>query len=87
MEKSFAARDYQILLDHLRKTRRSLGVTQVELATRIQETQSFVSKCERGERRLDVIELRQWCLALGTPLHAFLDDLETRLKTAPRRKC
>ena len=80
MEKSVVARDYRVLLEHLRETRRSLDVTQVDLAARLQESQSFVSKCERGERRLDVMELRQWCLALGMPVTAFLEGLEARLK-------
>lgn len=55
------------MLRLLRKTRRNVGVTQEELATRLDETQTFISKCERGERRIDVIELRKFCEALGIP--------------------
>ena len=45
----------------------------------------FVSKCERGERRIDIIELRAFCLAIGITLNEFCTQLERELKgdTAP----
>lgn len=56
-----------------------LGISQEELARRIGRTQSFVSKCERGERRIDIIEVRQFCKALGIKFRQFVaavdDDL------------
>lgn len=45
----------------------------------IGETQNFVSKCERGERRIDVIELRAFCAAFGISLKTFEGNLERRL--------
>lgn len=48
------------------------GITQVGLAERLGRPQSFVSKYERGERRLDVIELCEVCHALGIDPVAFL---------------
>ena len=76
MEKSLHSQGYMAMLRLLRKTRQSVGVTQEELATRLDETQTFISKCERGERRIDVIELRKFCEALGIPLSKFVRDLE-----------
>lgn len=70
MQKSLFSRDYEAFVEALRGEREKAGVTQVEMAKRLGETQSFVSKCERGERRLDVVELRFWCHALGVK---FLD--------------
>lgn len=46
--------------------RKRYGLTQVELAERLGKPQSFVSKYERGERRLDVIEFIEVATALGT---------------------
>ncbi|WP_322062965.1 helix-turn-helix transcriptional regulator [Paraburkholderia sp. J63] len=76
MEKTIYTQQYAQLLIALRATREAAGLTQVEVASRLDATQTFVSKCERGERRLDVIELREWCLALGTTLSDFVDKLE-----------
>jgi hypothetical protein len=40
------------------------------------ETQSFVSRCERGERRLDAVELRAICKAIGLPFVSFIRRLD-----------
>lgn len=48
---------YQYLADILRRYRIAADLTQSEVATRLGMPQSFVSKMESGERRLDVIEL------------------------------
>jgi ribosome-binding protein aMBF1 (putative translation factor) len=58
VDKSITSRQYRTFLRQLRLARKLSGLSQVELATRIDEMQSFVSECERGERRLDVMELR-----------------------------
>jgi len=76
MDKSIHSRRYTALLMLLREVRSEAGVTQVELAARLGETQTFVSKCERGERRIDVVELRTICQALGTSLPSFVMRLE-----------
>jgi len=49
----------------LRELRLSAGLTQVELSKRLGRPQSFVSKVERAERRLDLVELRQFCQEVG----------------------
>jgi ribosome-binding protein aMBF1 (putative translation factor) len=58
MEKSIHSTQYAAFLKVLRQTRRRAGLTQIQLAKKIDETQTFVSKCERGEMRIDVVELR-----------------------------
>lgn len=80
MEKSIHTAEYTTLLALLRETREAAGVTQVQLAERLDETQSQISKLERGEVRLDMIELRTILAALGTTLPAFATTLEERLK-------
>jgi len=71
MDKSIHTREYTVFLCLLRQVREDRGVTQNRLAELLEATQTFVSKCERGERRLDVVELRQWCIALGVELCDF----------------
>ena len=79
MQKSLFSKQHGVLVALLREVRKQAGFTQIEMAKRLDETQSFVSKCERGERRLDVIELRAWCKALGMPLVDFARQLDRRL--------
>lgn len=71
--------DYQLLLSVLRAVRKRVGVSQVDLAERLGNTQTFVSKCERGERRLDVVELVEFAEALGVPPLELIEEfLEKR---------
>ncbi len=81
MKKSVFTREYQVLLQVLHEAREKAGVTQVELASRLGRSQSFVSKCERGERRLDVVQFREVCHALGTTLPKIINTFERRLAT------
>jgi transcriptional regulator with XRE-family HTH domain len=85
MQKSIHSARYAVFLKVLRETRRRSGLTQIQLAERIGETQTFVSKCERGERRIDVIELRTFCQAFGVTLRQFIIVLERALSRAKRR--
>jgi transcriptional regulator with XRE-family HTH domain len=68
---------HQEFIQFLVEARKAAGVTQVELAVRLDRPQSFVSKVERGERRIDVIEFCQVAEALGHDpsklLKAFVD--------------
>src|SRR4051794_34392734 len=72
MEKSVFSREYNVLRKMLRESRETAKLTQVQLAERLGETQSFVSKCERGERRLDLVQLRAFCKTLGVSLPTFV---------------
>lgn len=85
MEKSLFTEDYAALLGHLRAVREQAGVSQVEIAERLGTGQSLISKCERGERRLDVLELRRWILALELSFPDFLLEFEALLKKKKSR--
>lgn len=76
MEKSIYTQQYELMLEILRNARKTAGISQAELALRLDLTQSKVSKCEVGERRLDFIEVREWCRAIGLPLTTLLDEIE-----------
>ncbi|HUN80509.1 MAG TPA: helix-turn-helix transcriptional regulator [Phycisphaerae bacterium] len=54
MEKSVFSKDYRVFLRHLREARENAGLTQEQLADRLGQTQSFVSKCERGEQPREI---------------------------------
>ena len=63
---------YRRFLVHLKAAREAAGLTQAEVAKRLGRPQSFVSKCESGERRVDVIELEAFAALYGKGLGSFL---------------
>ena len=80
LSKTSLAHEQAALLTLLRELRQEAGLRQRDLAERIGVPQSFVSKIESGERRLDVVELRYICAALGVLLPDFVQRLEERIR-------
>lgn len=64
----------------LRQLRESCGLRQVDLARRLGQPQSFISKYETGERRLDLPELLHVCRAMNVPLKDLVRRFEDSLK-------
>jgi transcriptional regulator with XRE-family HTH domain len=76
VDKSIHSAEYQRFCALLRQLRVEAGLTQVQVADLLDEPQSFVSKYEMGERRLDIVELRQVAEALGMTLGAVIARFE-----------
>jgi transcriptional regulator with XRE-family HTH domain len=79
MPKTIFSAPQERLQELLRRTRMDAGLTQGDVAQRLKQPQSFVSKYESGERRLDVIELRQICSVFGISLAKFVERFEKSL--------
>jgi transcriptional regulator with XRE-family HTH domain len=71
---------YQYLLEKLREARELSGLTQVEVAARLRRPQSWVSKSELGERRLDPIDLLEFAELYGRPVMFFLPPKNARTR-------
>ena len=65
MAKAQHAQRYRLLPGLLRKMRQEAGLTQRDLAAKLRGTHVWVHKSEIGERRVDVAEFTDWCLACG----------------------
>lgn len=63
MTKTLRTPEHVYLCQRLRQVRLDAGLTQVDLAARLDKPQSFVAKVETQERRLDVIEFAKWMMA------------------------
>lgn len=85
MEKSIYSKEYNLLIEKLREARERNGLTQTQLAERLEQDQPFVSKVERGERRLDIVELRAFCKAIGISFAHFVGEIDTDLNGGLRR--
>jgi transcriptional regulator with XRE-family HTH domain len=80
MRKSIFSFGQERLQKVLRQARLDAELSQVELAKKLKRPQSFVSKYENGERRLDLVELREICQALGISLTKLTNRFEKSLK-------
>ena len=79
MGKSLSSTEGEKLAALLRSVRSEAGLTQSEVAERLELPQSFVSKYESGERRLDLVELRQICKVLKISLSDFIRRFEKEI--------
>jgi transcriptional regulator with XRE-family HTH domain len=82
LKKSLGSRTYERFLKLLRDARAASGLTQSDAAKLLGKPQSFVAKCEQGERRVDVVELTEFCRIYGCPLADFV----ARMDSKPRRR-
>jgi len=76
---------YVAFLAQLRAERKAQGVSQVQVAETLGNRQTFVSKVETGERRLDVVELLGYLDAIGVDPAGFMERLRTRLRGILRK--
>ena len=79
VKKTLNKKEHRILLEQLYRLRMSSGLRQADLAEKLGVPQSFISKIESGERRTDLIELREICVALGSNLREFINEFEKAL--------
>ena len=78
--------EYQYLLKRLREARLKAGLTQVQVAKALGRPQSYVTKCELGERRIDPIDLQRFAKVYRKPLSYFLPARRTAEGRGSRAK-
>lgn len=81
MPKSAFTEEYAMMLRLIVETRRERGMTQVQLAYELGKPQPWVSKVERGVRRIDVIEFYAIASAIGVDPTRLFDGLAKQLPT------
>jgi transcriptional regulator with XRE-family HTH domain len=72
MTKSIQTKEYAYFVERLRKARVQAGLTQVEVAKRINRPQSHISNIESGQQRVDVVELQRFAKLYGKRISYFL---------------
>jgi transcriptional regulator with XRE-family HTH domain len=65
------AKDYRDFLKRLRKAREEVGLLQSDVAKKLGKPQSYISKVESGERRIDFIELKKLSMIYKKKLDFF----------------
>ncbi|MEK7810516.1 MAG: helix-turn-helix transcriptional regulator [Pseudomonadota bacterium] len=69
--------DYQLFRSMLIEARVASGLTQMQIAESLSKPQSYISKYERGERRLDFPEFVELAEILGIDIVTFVKDYQT----------
>jgi len=70
-------KQYSDFLQKLKSARHDVGLSQYEVADMLGKHQSYVSKCETGERRVDIVELCEFANLYGKPISYFISIKET----------
>lgn len=73
MQKTIYSKSHRTIVARLRQARVAAGLRQIDVAKKLREQQSYVSRCESGEHRLDVIELQAFAQLYGKPLSYFVE--------------
>ena len=72
MGKTIYSDDHKTLVKKLVKARKEAGFDQVKVAKKLGRSQSYVSKIESGQRRLDIVQLKHFALLYDKPLSFFI---------------
>jgi transcriptional regulator with XRE-family HTH domain len=86
MPSSLHTSDYQIFRSLLIDARAKSGLTQTQIAERLNKPQSYISKYERGERRLDFPEFIELADILGIDVSDFVNEYRSAISpTLPKK--
>lgn len=72
MNKAIYSKQYKQLISNLKLARTESKLSQVQVARALKTTQSHISKVESGQRRLDVIQLKEFAKLYRKKLSFFI---------------
>lgn len=79
MDKSIYDQDYKTFISLIKEYREQKSITQDDVAEYLNTQQTMISKMERGERRIDVLEFWKICKFLEIPVDEFFSKFEERI--------
>lgn len=72
MNKVIYTQDHKSVIKKLKEARISLGLDQKQVAEKLNKTQSFISKIESGQRRVDIVQLKEFAKIYKKSLDFFI---------------
>lgn len=72
MSKTIYSKDHKFITKQLKKARLEAGFDQEKVAEILGKTQSYISKIEAGQRRIDIVQLKEFAKAYKKPLDYFI---------------
>ena len=72
MKKTITDDDYKVFIKRLKKARVEAGLTQVQAAKKLEATQAYISKVEKGQLRVDVSQLKEFAVIYKKSINYFI---------------
>lgn len=72
MSKTIFSKDHKNLIEKLKRARKNNNLNQIEVAKLLGKTQSYISKVEAGQRRIDIVALKEFARIYKKSLDYFL---------------
>ncbi len=72
MKKTLYSKEHKYLIERLKQARKDAGIDQMQVANLLDVSQSYVSKVEAGQRRIDVIQLKEFAKIYKKTLNFFI---------------
>jgi transcriptional regulator with XRE-family HTH domain len=72
MDKTIYTKDHKFIIEQLKKARNDAGFDQEKVAELLGKTQSYVSKIETGQRRIDIVQLKEFAKIYKKELGYFI---------------
>lgn len=72
MPKTIHSSEYRRIIQKLKKARLDSGLTQKEVAQKLKKPQSYISKVEAGEQRIDILEIKEFSNLYGKKINFFI---------------
>lgn len=72
MPRAIYTKDHNVIVERLKQARIEAGLGQIEVAEKLGRTQSYLSKIESGQRRFDVLQLKEFAKIYKKDLGFFL---------------
>lgn len=72
MVDTIRSKEYAVFVEKLRKARLEAGLRQIDVSKKLKRTQSYVSRVEMGEQRLDVLELKKFAQLYKKDINYFI---------------
>jgi len=73
MNDTIYSKGHKQLIEKLKNARIEIGLDQIEVAERLNKTQSYISKAESGQRRIDIIQLKEFAKLYKKDIHYFIN--------------
>jgi transcriptional regulator with XRE-family HTH domain len=72
MEKTIRTKEYALFIERMKKARLESGLRQIDVAKKMKRPQSYISRVESGEYRLDILEVKRFAKIYGKSIDYFV---------------